>query len=603
MKKVLIVLSAILCFGLISPYLIVERAYAATQTISLDAQADLMFDDEFGVLDNDDAGRFYAGRDLYGGSHYISRGAMRFNLGEIPGTPIKYELKIHVLEKENNGGENFFLDVWGSANNTMKDTDNIFPTWDNTTKVRKENNEINSGQKLTYDVTSLVGNYTNASDRNITFIITGNETANDSRIKGGLKEEDNRNYHPKLIVTYRINQPPTGSISINSGATYTNVANVTLYLAASDPDGDAMEMRFSNDNTSWGTWEAFNSTKVWALSSGDGIKTVYYQLRDTSKETSAIVTDKITLDTVKPVITGVTNGGFYTTDKTITFNEGTGKLDGNAFISGSIVSTNGPHTIVVTDWASNSTTINFSIDKKGPVVTGVANGMSYNSNRIIFFNEGSATLNGTSFVSGTTITTENHYQLIVTNAAGNSISINFSIDKTKPVVTGVTNGGWYKTDKTITFNEGKAKLDGNSFISGSIVRTVGKHTIVVTDAASNSTTVTFTINKAVANANLKKLIFSHGTLSPVFSSNTLNYTMNVGIKVNKVTVTPTLDNRKATLKVNNALVASGSAVTVRLRVGINNIKVKVKAQDGTIKDYTVRVNRTHPPTPKPKHKK
>jgi hypothetical protein len=497
MKKVSIILSVFLCFGLISPYLIVERAYAETQTqtTALDAKADLMFDEEFGVLDNDTAGRFYAGRDLYEGIHYISRGAMRFNLGDIPGTPIKYELKIFIIEKENHGGDDNFLDVWGSADNTMLDTDNMFPTWDTTKYVRKENNEINNNQPLTYDVTNMVESYTNASDRNITFVITGNEAAQDARFMGGLKEHKTLAYHPKLIVTYRINQPPTGSISINNGASYTNTTDATLNLTAVDPDSDEMEMRFSIDNTSWGNWESFSTTKDWTISTGDGVKTVYYQLRDTSKAVSAIANDTITLDTVKPVIIGVANGELYTNDKTITFNEGTGKLNGSLFVSGSTVSTDGSHTIIVTDEATNSTTVTFTIDKTAPTVTGVTNGKSYNTDRTVTFSEGTATLNGTAFISGTTITTEDDYTLIVTDTAGNSINIDFTIDKTNPEVTGVTEGGLYKTDKTITFNEGTAKLNGNTFTSGSTVNTEGSHTLIVTDSATNSTTINFSIDK------------------------------------------------------------------------------------------------------------
>ena len=54
-----------------------------------------------------------------------------------------------------------------------------------------------------------------------------------------------------------------------------------------------------------------------------------------------------------------------------------------------------------------------------------------------------------------------------------------------PVVTGVTDGGKYNADVTITFNEGTATLNGSLFESGSRVSTEGNFTLVVTDAAGN----------------------------------------------------------------------------------------------------------------------
>ncbi|NHC42785.1 L,D-transpeptidase family protein [Bacillus sp. MM2020_1] len=74
------------------------------------------------------------------------------------------------------------------------------------------------------------------------------------------------------------------------------------------------------------------------------------------------------------------------------------------------------------------------------------------------------------------------------------------IDKTAPVVTGVSNTT-YDRDVTITFNEGKATLDGKVFATGTVVSENGKHTLVVTDAAGNKRTVVFTIKKAEAIAN------------------------------------------------------------------------------------------------------
>jgi len=292
------------------------------------------------------------------------------------------------------------------------------------------------------------------------------------------------------------NTPPTGSISINNGAAYTTSSNVTLNLTASDPDGNSMEMAFSNDNVTWSSWESYASTKAWTLSTGDGSKTVYYQLRDSALETSPIYSYTIIVDTMPPVIMGVSQGGIYKADITIDFNEGTATLNGAAFTSGSTVTAEGAFTLIVTDAAGNFTTINFTIDKTPPTITGVTNDGFYNANRTITFNEGTATMNGAAFTSGSTVSSEGTYTLIVADEAGNVTTVNFTIDKTPPIVTGVTHGTVYTSPVTISFNEGTATLNGNTFTSGTTVSAFGKYSLVVTDDAGNSTSIPFTLRSA-----------------------------------------------------------------------------------------------------------
>ncbi len=74
--------------------------------------------------------------------------------------------------------------------------------------------------------------------------------------------------------------PPTGSITINSGATYTNTTSVTINLSASDPSG-VSQMCISNTQSCI-TWESYTSSKSWTLPAGDGTKTVYVWYQDIS---------------------------------------------------------------------------------------------------------------------------------------------------------------------------------------------------------------------------------------------------------------------------------------------------------------------------------
>src|SRR5690606_18730968 len=121
----------------------------------------------------------------------------------------------------------------------------------------------------------------------------------------------------------------------------------------------------------------------------------------------------------------------------------------------------------------------------------------YNKDVTPAFNEGTATLNGEAFTSGTVITDEDEYTLVVTDAAGNADTVNFVVDKTAPVITGVDDGASYNKDVTLAFNEGTATLSGEPYNSGEPISDEDEYTLIVTDAAGNADTVSFTIDKTL----------------------------------------------------------------------------------------------------------
>lgn len=83
------------------------------------------------------------------------------------------------------------------------------------------------------------------------------------------------------------------SMSINSGATTTNSQDVVLTLGATD----ATSMVVSNNPFfSNAGWEAYAPTKNWALTSGNGSKTVYVKFMSSSGVESSVVSGTITLD-------------------------------------------------------------------------------------------------------------------------------------------------------------------------------------------------------------------------------------------------------------------------------------------------------------------
>ncbi|WP_240480001.1 cadherin-like beta sandwich domain-containing protein [Paenibacillus fonticola] len=128
----------------------------------------------------------------------------------------------------------------------------------------------------------------------------------------------------------------------------------------------------------------------------------------------------------------------------------------------------------------------------------------------------------------------------------------------------------------------------------SVPLSVGPNTITVAVTAQDGTTKTYTVTvtRALsANADLNSLTLSEGTLDPVFDKDVLSYTSSVGHPVSGLAVTASVEDAGATVQINGTSVSSGVARTIPLNVGPNTIAVKVTAQDGTIKTYTIAVTR------------
>ncbi|NVM46829.1 MAG: hypothetical protein HWN79_18130, partial [Candidatus Lokiarchaeota archaeon] len=112
---------------------------------------------------------------------------------------------------------------------------------------------------------------------------------------------------------------PTGSIIINDGDAWTTSTSVSLTLTYNDATSGVDQVRFSNDGSSWTSWEDPSSPRAWVLASGDGLKTVYYEIRDSA----GLIfqdTDTIGIDTEVPTILNVSSlvdNGVYGTGSII----------------------------------------------------------------------------------------------------------------------------------------------------------------------------------------------------------------------------------------------------------------------------------------------
>jgi hypothetical protein len=187
------------------------------------------------------------------------------------------------------------------------------------------------------------------------------------------------------------------------------------------------------------------------------------------------------------------------------------------------------------------------------------------------------------FVSSTT-----SYTASVTNAT-TSITVTPTKSDANATIQVRVNGGVYTT-----------VASGSA--SSSLSLNVGTNLIEVQVTAQDGTTVktyTTTVTRIGSNnADLSGLVIFFGTLSPVFTASTTNYTVSVNNEVSVNRVTPTAAQANATIEVQvnsggYAAVTSGSVSgLLPLNVGANTIQVRVTAQDGTtLKTYTVIVNR------------
>ena len=116
-----------------------------------------------------------------------------------------------------------------------------------------------------------------------------------------------RTYFGRLFVD---SAPPTGTLKINNGALATNNTSVTLTLSATDGSNGSgvKEMRFSNNNSTWTSWESFATSRQYTLSSGEGTKTVWVQYRDYAGNISTSeIKATIKLDQTAPTVVRVTS--------------------------------------------------------------------------------------------------------------------------------------------------------------------------------------------------------------------------------------------------------------------------------------------------------
>lgn len=119
---------------------------------------------------------------------------------------------------------------------------------------------------------------------------------------------------------------------------------------------------------------------------------------------------------------------------------------------------------------------------------------------------------------------------------------------------------------------------------------------------SASTTVVISANDSSTDPTLSQLRVSPGTLSPMFSSTSTQYSVALGYGIERVTISPVVNSDYADVDFldvsNNDLPDANTNVNdhqVDLKVGQNTVRVKVTAEDNvTTKTYTIVLTRLKP---------
>ena len=141
------------------------------------------------------------------------------------------------------------------------------------------------------------------------------------------------------------------------------------------------------------------------------------------------------------------------------------------------------------------------------VLSGVENGGYTNKNVKFTWTDNATaviTVNGetSEYTSGTTLSDDGEYEIVLTNMDGQTFVVSFVIDKIAPEyeLTGADNGATVNNDISLVFGEGitaEVSINGNTlaYMSGEVLMAEGEYEFTLTDKAGNKTVVNVFVDK------------------------------------------------------------------------------------------------------------
>lgn len=150
-------------------------------------------------------------------------------------------------------------------------------------------------------------------------------------------------------------------------------------------------------------------------------------------------------------------------------------------------------------------------------------------------------------------------------------------------------------------SEVSLSVNGSPAASGAaqtVALATGANTVTLVVTALNqpaSKAYTITVNRASSasgDAALASLSLSKGVLTPSFHPDTGSYSASAGYSMSTVSITPVANSDSyQSITVNGVAVASGSSRSVNLAVGANTIPIVVRAENNTVRTYTLSITR------------
>ncbi len=107
-----------------------------------------------------------------------------------------------------------------------------------------------------------------------------------------------------MIVTATVTldtlAPSSLSVSINDGAKLTNSTKLQLTFGATDLTSGVSDMALSENGVTWGNWMPYTSKMSYTLSADNGMRQIYFKVKDKASNIADPTNNSIMLDTLAP---------------------------------------------------------------------------------------------------------------------------------------------------------------------------------------------------------------------------------------------------------------------------------------------------------------
>ena len=168
---------------------------------------------------------------------------------------------------------------------------------------------------------SVNPNFTAGQVKNIIF--TNGDVK--SSLSGKLVANKRINSYKSLMSFAKDEVPPTGTIKVSKGATFTKSNKVSLSIKATDTGLGVRYMKLSNNASKWTSWLDYKTSYNWNLASttyggsnAQGRRYVYVRFKDRAGNISATKYDTIIYDSFPPKgLVSINYGASYTTSRNV----------------------------------------------------------------------------------------------------------------------------------------------------------------------------------------------------------------------------------------------------------------------------------------------